>query len=227
MISRFCLLVIGGTGLLASDSTAQEVGGFATVGWSNIDELGDPRGAGFSLSWFPVDRLGARFEYTRTESSARWASGTCDSYWPAYEGCVEETVENESRHDVFDWALVLVPVRVQSWRLETTVGISRVDQEYEIRGVETGRLLHASYLGYGQDLGFRDLSGLFGADRNAMSWGLGVTRVGIGRLPLVLGMGWKRRSVDSFNCLADDSYCPSWHSGFRTNEVRLNVAWGF
>jgi hypothetical protein len=211
--------------LIAKGLQAQEAGVFATIGRSNVDELGDPRGGGVYLAWFPLEQLGVRFEYARSESSARWAGFTCDFIFPP-EGCVEETVETDARHDVLDWGLVVVPLRLRGWGLETSVGVSRVDQEHEVVGLDTGRFLDRTEPGRHLDLGFDDLSPLFGADRNSTFWGLGVSRKGLLGRPLTLAVHWKRRTTDGPGCFPDD-YCPPWVDGFRVTEARLAAGWKF
>jgi hypothetical protein len=212
----------------AADLQAQEAGMFGSLGRSDVDELGDPRGGGLFFAWFPLDRLGVRFEYTRAESTARRPGTTCESSFPfPPEGCLEETVKTDARYDVLDWGLVVVPIRISSWRLETSVGVSRVDQETEVRGLETGRVLDRTEPGTAMDLRFNDLSSFFGADRNATYWGLGVSRSGIRGMPLTLGIHWKRRSVDGPGVCNPESYCPPWWDGFRVDEARFALGWQF
>lgn len=207
--------------LLASPTVhAQEISVLGILGRSSNDHLGDPSGAGVQVTWYPIRFVGARFEYSRAGSSARWTDTTCEAYWPIYSDCLEEVVRNEVDFESYDWALVIAPLRARGWRAEAWIGISNADFRYAIRGVETGRLLDRGDL-Y-PETESDDPIDIF--DHNTTSWGLGVAREGLAGLPVVLGLEWSRRNPPDFVC-PTDSYCPSWAGEVHLDEFRLHLGW--
>lgn len=206
----------------ASTTSGQEIGILGTMGHSGDENLGDPSGRGLRFSWFPLRFLGTRFQYSTAGSSGRWMGMTCDAYWPEYSDCRDEVVRSVADFDFYDLILVVAPLRADGWRAEAWVGASKADFEYTIRGVETGRFLDRSY----RDSPYHDGLIDYLKEFDESTWGVGVSREGLGDLPVVFGVEWNRRSRMESQC-GTDSFCPSWYDGFRIQEVRAHLSWSF
>jgi hypothetical protein len=189
-----------------------DAGAFVSIARTGFRELGHPTGAGLSITWPLRDIVGLRLEASRMTSSPRWTATTCDEYWPSYEGCREETVENDVRDNHYAASLIVSPLRLGAWRLEGILGFSRIDLEHEIAGVETGRPLNRS----------PDEEGEWHA-----SWGAALVRDGVVTDRLRARLEWHHARVDGPPC-GTDIYCPPWAvEGFGLDEARLGASWRF
>ena len=212
-----------------SAATSQELGAFAAAGRSSDSELGNPNGYGIRASWFPIRYLGLRFDYARYGSRATWIGSTCDAY-DIVHGCsgrVTERLENEYEMSALEYSVV-VPIRLYGWRVEGSIGVAKVDDEYEVRGLETGRILARSGGDRSLEYGVDDLFDLLGRDSNARLFAFGVSREGIRSWPVVVGLEWRRKTIDEYGGALDVLYWPSWYlDEFRVEEVRLHAGWRF
>jgi hypothetical protein len=186
-----------------------EVGAFYSVSQTGISELGHPSGPAISVTWPIRQFAGFRLEASRLTSSPNWTATTCDEYWPLNTNCREERVENDFRSRHFAASLV-AQLRRGAWRVEGVLGLSRIDLEHDIAGIETGRLLDRSD----------------GESELGASWGGAFVREGIGADRLSARLEWGHFAVDSRSC-ATDSYCPPWWNGFDINEFRAGASWRF
>ena len=207
----------------AIPASAQEIGLFGGHAWSDRPRSGDPAFFGIRFQYRPVSRLGARVEYTGYSSSPRWVATTCDAYWPFYENCRDETVENGMRLRSYDFSIVAVPLLLHGWRVDLAVGISQNALEQEVRGVETGRILYTTE-GYGGEP-FEDILSFLGRGGNGSVQAVTLSRVGIRELPIVLGVSYRRRSVDTPSC-GTDSYC-LYTGDLHLSELALHGSWSF
>ncbi|CAN5522367.1 hypothetical protein BH24GEM3_BH24GEM3_01410 [soil metagenome] len=138
---RALLILLLLTASQAHAAQAQEVGAFASAGWSEQTELPHPRGYGVFLTTPSLGFFALRLSYDEQESRSERQETVCDSYWPSYTNCTQERV----RSDVTLRSLRLgVLARVDaSSRVRLGLGggrsLSRVNAD--IRGKESGRTL--------------------------------------------------------------------------------------
>ena len=218
---------------IASTAPSQELGVFASAGRSDDEQVGDPTALGIRATWFPLRYVGLRFDYARYESRGRWPGITFESCHDVL-GCidpVDENLENDFELTAFEYALV-VPARAGDWRIEATLGIAKLQDRYEVRGTQTGRIVARSHADNAEDpisAEFDDVLDLFGKGYNAHVYGLGVTREGIRSLPIVVGLEWRRRvNRERYGAPSDSRYWPSWYSDrLRVDEARLHASWSF
>lgn len=133
------VLALGATGALPA--AGQEIGVSLGRGSSDFLEFGRPMSvaahAQLAFPLWPVLRLRAGYRWSRDED--RRAGTTCDSYWPAFEGCSEEPIVSTTRLRQWDAGLTLA--HGVGDHLELRGGILRVHSTLKGRsvGAESGR----------------------------------------------------------------------------------------
>lgn len=130
--------------LSATAAGAQEVGVFASAARSEHEELRRPTGVGAFAAVTPLPFLSLRGTYQEQSYTRDHSLTVCDTYWPEFENCVQEGVEQGARLSTWS-AAALLRVRVAGrMYLEVGGGPSRS----RVRGIartESGRGLGHIY----------------------------------------------------------------------------------
>ncbi len=118
---------------------AQEVGVFASAGWSEQPEMPRPLGYGVFLTTPSLASFALRLSYDEQASRSERQATVCDSYWPLYTSCAEERVRSDATLRslrVAGLARFEVAPRV---RIGLGWGGSMSWLDADVRGKETGR----------------------------------------------------------------------------------------